>query len=129
MKVLLSAPPQEPIHPIRTSPHQNFRLQKINEISNTLDREVNHSRLVVKKYKRFKRVVNWSATGCGGRSTALSSTNLGSALSSVVLPTSIPLGGLSGAFVLGSSCLIVGGKKLDAKIKKHEEIVTRHNET
>jgi len=53
-----------------------------------------------------------------------SSASLGSALSVVGLPATIPLGGVGGAFALVSSGLIVASKKLDSKIKNHQEIVT-----
>ena len=36
----------------------------------------------------------------------------------------VPLGGVGGAFAAASSGLIIAGKKLDSKIKKHQEIVT-----
>jgi len=42
----------------------------------------------------------------------------------VGLPATIPLGGVGGCFTLISSGLIIGSKKLDSKIKKHQEIVT-----
>ena len=54
---------------------------------------------------------------------ALSRVSFGSALFVVGLPTTIPLGGVSGAFALASSELIIASKKLDSKIKKHQEIV------
>ena len=57
-------------------------------------------------------------------STVLSSASLGSALSVVGIPAAIPLGGVGGAFALASSGLIIASKKLDSKIKKHQEIVT-----
>jgi len=40
------------------------------------------------------------------------------------LPATIPLGGVGGAFALVSSGLTIASKKLDSKIKKHQEIVT-----
>lgn len=46
--VLPSAPPEEPLYPQLPSQPENFRLQRINEIANTLDKEVNHYRLVAK---------------------------------------------------------------------------------
>ena len=49
---------------------------------------------------------------------------LGSALSVIGLPAAIPLGGVGGAFAAASSGLIIASKKLDSKIKKHQEIVT-----
>ena len=63
------------------------------------------------------------ATGCGFLSAGLSTASLGTALSVVGLPASIPLGSVGGAFALASSGLIVASKKLDSKIKKHREIV------
>ena len=78
----------------------------------------------LKKYKRAKKIVNWSATGSGVLSASLSTASLGSALSVVGLPASIPLGSVGGAFALVSSGLIIASKKLDSKVKKHQEIVT-----
>ena len=40
------------------------------------------------------------------------------------IPAAIPLGGVGGLFSLASSRLIIASKKLDSKIKKHQEIVT-----
>ena len=72
-----------------------------------------------------KKIVNWSATGSGVLSAAFSTAGLGSALSVVGLPASIPLGSVGGAFALAYSGLIIASKKLDSKIKKkHREIVT-----
>ena len=50
--------------------------------------------------------------------------SLASALSIVGLPAAIPLDGVGGAFAAASSGLIFASKKLDSKIKKHQEIVT-----
>jgi len=102
----------------------DFRVQKINEISAALNGEVSHYRAVAKKYKRAKKFVNWSAAGSSGLSAVFSSASFGSALSVVGLPATIPLGGVGGAFALVSSGLIIASKKLDSKIKKHQEIVT-----
>ena len=68
--------------------------------------------------------MNWSAAGSSGLSFVFSSASFGSALSVVGLPATIPLGGVGGAFALFPSGLIVASKKLDSKIKKHQEIVT-----
>ena len=68
--------------------------------------------------------MNWSATGSSVLPAAFSSASFSSALSVVGLPATIPLGGVSGAFALASSGLIIASKKLDSKIKKHQEIVT-----
>ena len=115
--VLLSAPHDESSLYPQLSPH-DFRMQKANEVAAALNAEVVHYRDVAKKYKRAKKIVNWSATGSGILSAGLSMASLGSALSVVGLPASIPLGGIGGAFALASSGLIIASKKLDSKIKK-----------
>ena len=117
-----SAPPEQ-IYP--DLPYQpDFRMKKINEISATLHGEVDHYRGVAKKYKRTKRFVNLGAGGSSVLSAVFSSASFGSAISVIGLPATIPLGGVAGGFALVSSGLIVASKKLDSKIKKHQEIVT-----
>ena len=81
-----SAPHAEPLCPVLAAPAENFRLQKINEIANTLDHGVGHYRLVTKRYQRAKKFDNWSATGSSGLSAAFSSASFGSALSEIGLP-------------------------------------------
>ena len=120
--VLPSAPHDESSLYPQLSPH-DFRMQKANEVAATLNAEVVHYRGVAKKYKRAKKIVNWSATGSGLLSAGLSTASLGSALSVVGLPASITLGGVGGTLALASSGLIIASKKLDSKIKKHREIV------
>ena len=102
----------------------DFKFQKVNEISAALNKEVGHSRAAAKKYKRAKKVVNCSVAGSSVLSAAFSSASFGSALSVVSLPATMPLDSVSGAFALASSGLIIASKKLDSKIKKHQEIVT-----
>jgi len=85
---------------------------------------VDHYRAVAKKYKRTKKFVNCGAAGTSVLSAVFSSASFGSAISVIGLPATIPLGGVAGGFALVSSGLIVVSKKLDSKIKKHQEIVT-----
>ena len=121
--VIPSAPHDEPcLYP--QLPAHDFRMQKANEVAAALNAEVVRYRGVAKKYKRAKKIVNWSATGTGLLSAACSSASFGSALSIIGIPVAIPLGGVSGAFAFASSGLIFTSKKLDSKIKKHQEIVT-----
>jgi len=95
----------------------DFRLQKINEISVALNREVGHYRTVVKKYKQAKKFVNWSAAGSSALSAAFSSASFGSAMSVVGLPATVPLSGVGGAFALASSGLIIASKKLKEAVQ------------
>ena len=114
-----SAPPQ--MYPDLPS---DFRMKKINEISAYLRDEVDRYRAVAKKYKRTKKFVNWGAGGSSVLSFVFSSASFGSAISVIGLPATIPLGGVAGGFALVSSGLLVASKKMDSKIKKHQEIVT-----
>ena len=123
MNVLPSAPHEESSLYPQLSPH-DFRMQKANEVAASLNAEVAHYRDVAKKYKRAKKITNWSAGGSTILSSVLSSASLASALSVVGLPAAIPLGGVGGAFAAASARLIIASKKLDSKIKKHQEIVT-----
>ena len=121
--VIPSAPHDESsIYP--QLPQHGFRMQKANEVETALNAEVVHYRVIAKKYKRAKKIVNWTATGTGLLSAACSTASLGSPISVVGLPVSIPLGSVGEAFALVSSGLIFVSKKLDSKIKKHQEIVT-----
>ena len=100
-------------------------MQKVNDISAALNKEVVHYCGVAKKYRCAKKVVNWSAIGSSVLLAAFSNTSFDSGVLSVVgLPATIPLGGVGGAFALASSGLIIASKKLDSNIKKHQEIVT-----
>ena len=121
--VLPSAPHEESSLYPQLSQH-DFRMQKANEVSAALNSDVAHYRGVAKKYKHAKKVANWSAASSSVLSFAFSSASLGSALSVIGLPAAIPLGGVDGAFAAASSGLIISSKKLDSKIKKHQEIVT-----
>ena len=121
--VLPSAPRDESNLYPQLSPH-DFRMQKANEVAAALNAEVAHYRGVAKKYKRSKKIVNWIATSSGVVSAVCSTAGLGSALSVVGLPASIPLAGVGGAFALASSGLVIASKKLESKVKKHQEIMT-----
>ena len=120
--VIPSAPQEEEpsLHP-----QHDFRMQKANEVSASLNAEVVHYRAVLKKYKRAKKVGNWSAASCSIFSTVVSSASL----AVVGLPAAIPLGGVGGAFAAASSGLIIASKKLESKIKKHQEIAIAKGDT
>ena len=119
---VIPSAPEPSVYP--QLPQLDFRMQKANEIAASLDAEVAHYRVVAKKYKRAKKIVNWSATGTGLISSACSTASFGSALSVIGIPVAIPLGGVGGTLALASSGLIFASKNLDSKIKKHHEIAT-----
>ena len=105
------------------APDKNFRLEKVNEIASTLSQEVIHYRLVGKKSKRANKVVKWLAGGSSYLSAVASSASLGTALSIIGIPAAVPLGALGGCLAIASCGLIITGKKLQAKIIKHQEVV------
>ena len=119
---VIPSAPESSIYP--ELPQHDFRMQKANKVSAALSAEVAHYRAVAKKYQRAKKAANWSSAGFGMFSTALSTASLASAFSIVGLPAAVPPGGVGGAFAAASSGLIIASKKLDSKIKKHQEIVT-----
>ena len=102
--VLPSAPPENIYPQILPT---DFRMQKVNQISAALNKEVGHYRAVAKKYKRTKKVFNWSAAVSSVLSAAFSSASFGSALSFVGLAATIPLGIVGGCFALASSGFII----------------------
>ena len=71
--VLPSAPPEQ-LYP-DLPPQPDFRMQKVNEISASLNKEIGHYRAVAKKYKRAKKAVNWGAAGSSVLSAAFSSAS------------------------------------------------------
>ena len=117
---VIPSAPESSIYP--QLPQHDVRMQKANEVAADLNAEVLHYRGIAKKYKRAKKIVNWSTTVTGLLSAACSTASFGSALSVIGIPVAIPLGGVGGTFAL-ASWLIFSSKKLDSKIKKHE-IVT-----
>ena len=85
LNVLPSAPPEQIYPELPTQPQPDLRMQKVDEISAALNKEVGHYRAVAKKYKRAKKVVNWSAAGSSVLSALFSNASFGSAISVVGL--------------------------------------------
>ena len=74
--VLPSAPPEETHAMYPHLPHyetqHDFRMQKANEVSADLNKEVEKYRALAKKSKRAKKATNWVAAGSGFISSACS---------------------------------------------------------
>ena len=74
--VIPSAPQEESgLYP--QLPQHDFRMQKANEVSGSLNAEVAHHWTVAKKYKRARKAANWSAAGCSMFSTDVTNTGNG----------------------------------------------------
>ena len=94
MTKILTKPPKSN----RSTQPDSFRLQKINEIAETLNKEVTHYRLVAKKHKRAKTVLHYIAVSAGVISGILSCASIGALFTGIGITVSIPLAGVSAAF-------------------------------
>ena len=86
--MLPSAPPAEierRIYPSlpETTNAENFRLTEISKIEKEIFVEVEHYRLVLKKYKKARKVIHCSVVGLGAVTKALSSGAVATSLTGV----------------------------------------------
>ena len=98
-----------------TQPDNNFRLQKANEVLKYLSDEVSHYRLVPKKYKRTKTIINYASFCAGGVSGALSAGGVAAAFTVIGVPPAIPLGCVASFFGLTAAGLTGFCKKTRAQ--------------
>ena len=130
--VLPSAPSYEPqtethttIYPfLPTQPDNNFRMQKANEVLKYLSDEVSHYRLVAKKYKRAKTIINYASFSAGGVSGFLSAGGVAAAFTGIGVPAAIPIGCVASLFGLTAAGRTCFYKKLEPKLIKHCKIMT-----
>ena len=107
-----------------TQPDNNFRMQKANEFLKYLSDEVSHYRLVAKKYKRTKTIINYASFSSGGISGLLSAGGVGAAFSGIGILAAIPIVCVASLFWLTAAGLTNFNKKLDPKLIKHCKIMT-----
>ena len=109
---------------LTTQPDNNFRMQKANEVLKYLSDEVSHYRLVGKKYKRTKTIINYASFSSGGISGFLSAGGVAAAFTVIGAPASIPIGCVASLFGLTAAGLTGFYKKLEPKLIKHCKIMT-----
>ena len=109
-------PPEQPVN--------NFRMQKANEVLKYLSDEVSHYRLVAKKYKRTKTIINYASFSAGGISGFLSAGGVAAAFTGVGIPAALPIGCVASLFGLTAAGLTGFYKKLEPKLIKHCKIMT-----
>jgi len=114
--VLPSAPPAEPLYPVLASPAENFRLTEISRIEKEIFDQVEHYRLVLKKYKKARKAVHYSAVGLGSVSAVLSSGAIAASLTGVGVIVGAPVAGFAAFAGFSSTSLAVLSKKLDRKV-------------
>lgn len=148
MDVIPSAPthetePQTRIYPnlsenfahaeTQTTPtnSQSFRLENVSKIQKQISDEVEHYRVVAKKYKKAAKVVHYAVFTLGAATTAISTVAVVIATTGVGVIVGAPLSGVAALSGLTSSVLMFVSKKFEKRINKHESIhslaVAKHN--
>ena len=116
---------QTTLYPVLpTQPDNNFRMQKANEVLKYLSDEVSHYRLIAKKYKRTKTIINYASFSAGGISGFLSAGGVVAAFTVIGAPAAIPIGCVASFFGLTAAGLTGFYKKLEPKLIKHCKIMT-----
>ena len=107
---------------ITTPNAENFRLTEISKYVREINSEIEHYRLVLKKYKKVRKVIHYSVVCLGAMTTVLSSGAVATSLTGLGALVGVPLGGIA-IFSGGASAgLSVINKKLERKVNKHSRI-------
>jgi len=122
--VLPSAPPAETLYPVLAALAENFRLTEISRIEKEISEQVEHYRLVLKKYKKARKAVHYSAVGLGSVSAVLSSGAIAASLTGVGVIVGAPVAGVAASTGFASTSLTVLAKKLDRKVDKHSRLLS-----
>ena len=124
---------QNTLYPnLPTTPNaENFRLTEISKCLREINTEIEHYRLVLKKYKKVRKVIHYSVVSLGAMTTVLSSGAVGTSLTGLGAMLGVPLGAIA-IFSGGASAgLSVINKKLERKVIKHSTIyalaVSKHD--
>ena len=83
-----------------TAGSENLRLAKINEVEKEISGEVDHYRLVLKKYKKVQKVIHVAAISLGGLTTLLSSGTIAASLTGVGVVVGAPIEGVAACLAL-----------------------------
>ena len=106
-----------------TTPNaENFRLTEVSKYLREINSEIEHYRLVLKKYKKVRKVIHYSVVCLGAMTTVLSSRAVATSLTGFGALVGVPLGGIaifSGGASAGRSVI---NKKLERKVNKHSRI-------
>ena len=100
----------------------NFRLTKISEIEKEIAGETEHYRLVLKKYKKARKAIHYSAVGLGTLTTFLSAGAIATSFTGIGVIASVPIASLAALSGAASTGLTAVNKKLERKVEKHTKI-------
>jgi len=101
---------------------ENFPLTEISRIEKEISAEVEHYRLVLKKYKKARKVLHYSLVGLGAFTAVLSSGAVATSLTGVGIVVGTPVAGIAALSGAVSTGLSVVNKKLERKVNKHSRI-------
>ena len=123
---LPTAPPVEGLYPDLPTDltAATFRLTEISRIEKEISDQVEHYRLVLKKYKKARKAVHYSAVGLGAVSAGLSSGAIAASLTGVGVIIGAPVAGFAAFSGFSSTGLTVLSKKLDRKVDKHSRLLS-----
>ena len=119
-----SAPPGvENFYPEPTQPreHQGDR-EEISRIEKEIAGEVEHYRLVLKKYKKVQKVIHYSVVCLGAATAALSSGAVATSITGIGILVGAPVAAIAALSGAASTGLSVINKKLEQKVNKHTKI-------
>ena len=123
--VLPSAPPAETLYPVLAAPAENFRLTEISRIEKEISDQVEHYRLVLKKYKKARKAVHYSAVGLGAVSAALSSGAIAASLTGVGVIIGAPAAGFAAFAGFSSTSLAsLSTRSFERKVDKHSRLLS-----
>jgi len=123
--VLPSAPPAEIENQLYPNlPANNFRLTEISRIEKEISDQVEHYRLVLKRYKKVKKAVHYSAVGLGSVSAVLSSGAIAASLTDVGIVVGAPVAGVAAFTGFSLTSLTVLNKKIERKVDKHSLLLS-----
>jgi len=105
-----------------TSNVKNFRLTEISKIEKEISVEVEHYRLVLKKYKKARKAIHYSVVGLGAIMAALSSGAVATTLTGVGIVIGMPVAAIAALSGIASTGLSVVNKKLERKVNKYSRI-------
>ena len=96
---------------------ENFRLTEISRIEKEISAEVEHYRLVLKKYKKAWKALHYSLVGLGTVTAVLSSGAVATSLTGVGIVVGVPVAGIAALSGAVSTGLSIVNKELERKVK------------
>ena len=105
-----------------TSNAENFLLTEISKIEKEIAGEVEHYRLVLKKYKKVQKVIHYSVVCLGVATAALSSRAVVTSITGIGILVGAPVAAIAALSGATSTGLSVINKRLERKVNKHSKI-------